>query len=483
MTRLASCHGLAERILRREAAKKAKLEAEELAKNPVPHLPKECKEPKKPTTKPSAKGPLLVANDVKEAVVPKPPSSIPDKKSSTESITSSVTNRTVPPTTKEGRLSIVDVMKPNKKAEFEEKVEKEVVVPKKKIGDPSAQRVEKKKGTVTSRVAALSSRFSVADSNVNTFLDMSSGRSLTTRNVDHPKKPLALPKKDKIESDKPLVAKANQQSSEVAESPKGLVLKNETTRQTTVANGHESDMKNLTTNNKVNVPKRSLSKEQRVRKPAVEVEKTDAAKVEKTSAAKTTVKQKKAVRKDEKIELSEKRPLSNMSEEKAVINKSESDEQQRTIRNKSEEVKKSLPIEKKVKKSTSVATSKKSKDTVEPKKLITDIPKQSNGVLPGKQAIGTMATKSVIKGVVSKFEASGDLTSEKKNKIETIKKRNDNLPRAIPEREKSPELIGEKAPSVEPSLKMTKRKRNPEKNAATGKRAMIKDNIRLNGTG
>ncbi|ETN82935.1 hypothetical protein NECAME_07649 [Necator americanus] len=62
-------NGEYKRILRREAAMKAKWEAEELAKNPVPHLPKEPKtEPKKPV---SAAKPAKVRSDSRKPLAPK----------------------------------------------------------------------------------------------------------------------------------------------------------------------------------------------------------------------------------------------------------------------------------------------------------------------------------------------------------------------------------------------------------------------------
>uniref|UniRef100_A0A0K0DJP5 Microtubule-associated protein futsch n=1 Tax=Angiostrongylus cantonensis TaxID=6313 RepID=A0A0K0DJP5_ANGCA len=475
-----------ERILRREAAKKAKYEAEELAKNPVPHLPKESKEPKKPATKPSAKEPLAMANDVKEAVVQKPSPSSPDKKLSTKSVTSSVKHPTISSSANGRKLSILDSVEPIEKDEIKEKVEKEPVLPKKKIGEPLAQKEEKKKTAVTSRVAALSNRFSAADSNAKSFLDMSSGGSAASKNVNSLKKSLVLPKNDETESDKPLVKKRDQNSNEVTETPRGEALQNEPLEQAVVENGQESEMKNLAVKNEVNVPKRSLSKEKKVRKPAKEVEKTDDEKVEKTSAVKANAKQKKVVRKVEKNDVMEEKPLTTISERKTINNKSESDIQQHTTRNTSEEVKssRSLPIEKEVTKSASMATLKKCKDTSPPEKLITTAPKLSNGVLPsGKQAIGNVTKKSLIKGIMSKFEPTNDSATERKDFINTPKAKKDNLPRAVPEREKSPEKVKDNAPAIEPHSKMTKRKRDVEKNAATGKRAMIKNRIGLNGTG
>lgn len=426
-----------------------------------------------------------MANDVKEAVVQKPSPSSPDKKLSTKSVTSSVNHPTISSSANGRKLSLLDSVEPIEKDEIKEKVEKEPAIPKKKIDEPLAQKEEKKKTAVTSRVAALSSRFSVADSNAKSFLDMSSGGSAASKNVDSLKKSLVLPKNDKTESDKPSVKKRDQNSNEVTETPRGEALQNEPLEQAVVENGQESEMKNLAVKNEVNVPKRSLSKEKKVRKPAKKVEKTDDEKVEKTSAAKTNAKQKKVVRKVEKNDVMEK-PLTSSSERKTISNKSEFDIQQHTTRNTSEEVKssRSLPIEKEVTKSASMATLKKSKGTSPPEKLITTAPKLSNGVLPsGKQAIGNVTKKSLIKGIMSKFEPTNDSATEKKDFIKSPKAKKDNLPRAFPEREKSPEKIKDNAPAIEPHSKMTKRKRDVEKNAATGKRAMMKNRIGLNDTG
>ncbi|EPB72773.1 Tropomodulin [Ancylostoma ceylanicum] len=114
-----------ERILRREAAKKAKWEAEELAKNPVA-------------------APANANDTTKEPVAPKPTTSVaPNKPALTKPVTSNVANPTVASTAKE--------KKKENAAEIPEKVpEKKPLVPKKKeINANTAEKVPEKKPLAT----------------------------------------------------------------------------------------------------------------------------------------------------------------------------------------------------------------------------------------------------------------------------------------------------------------------------------------------
>ncbi|KAK6754568.1 hypothetical protein RB195_013517 [Necator americanus] len=97
-------NGEYKRILRREAAMKAKWEAEELAKNPVPHLPKEPKtEPKKPVSaaKPAKASPAAKANDTKKAAAKPATAPINKNKPITKPVTSNISNPTISSAAKE----------------------------------------------------------------------------------------------------------------------------------------------------------------------------------------------------------------------------------------------------------------------------------------------------------------------------------------------------------------------------------------------
>ncbi|VDL81718.1 unnamed protein product [Nippostrongylus brasiliensis] len=103
-------NGEYKRILRREAAKKAKWEAEELAKNPVPHLPKEPpkKEPPKTPAAPApapavASKPPAAKEPLAKAKEPAPKPSLPNAKKPpvTKPVTTNATTPTVSSSAKE----------------------------------------------------------------------------------------------------------------------------------------------------------------------------------------------------------------------------------------------------------------------------------------------------------------------------------------------------------------------------------------------
>ncbi|VDM82487.1 unnamed protein product, partial [Strongylus vulgaris] len=144
-----------ERVLRREAALKAKREAEELAKNPVPHLPKEPKKEvkaKKPVVAAAKKEKEIPANDVKP-VAPKPVTSpIKNNQAPIKPISSQITNPTIASAAKE---------KPKEEI-ANDKVPRKAIVPRKKVEEPKEPASPDRK--LSDRVSMLARRLSDVDS-------------------------------------------------------------------------------------------------------------------------------------------------------------------------------------------------------------------------------------------------------------------------------------------------------------------------------
>uniref|UniRef100_A0A1I7XFQ7 Tropomodulin n=1 Tax=Heterorhabditis bacteriophora TaxID=37862 RepID=A0A1I7XFQ7_HETBA len=156
-------NGEYKRILRREAALKAKKEAEELAANPVPKLVKEPKVAPRPASaaKPVVKEPTRkVANDTTETA----PKVVP-KKPATKSKTPSVANPTIASAAKE-----------------KSKIDTNVIKKPPLILPENSEDKEKNKKPVKS--ATLSRRTSIADKSATPVLNIATGDVRATKFMD-----------------------------------------------------------------------------------------------------------------------------------------------------------------------------------------------------------------------------------------------------------------------------------------------------------
>ncbi|VDK47689.1 unnamed protein product, partial [Cylicostephanus goldi] len=182
-------NGEYKRVLRREAALRAKQEAEELAKNPVPQLPKEPKkEVKKPVIAAAKKEKDTHVNDAKP-VAPKSTASTIKNETPTKAIPSQITNPTVASTAKEKKNDDV----------ASDRVPRNFVVPKKKLVEPNEPEAASSKPRLPSKVSMLARRLSNVDTNTPTPVLRVSEEKEVPRKV-LPQKPGFLPDEEDIKA-------------------------------------------------------------------------------------------------------------------------------------------------------------------------------------------------------------------------------------------------------------------------------------------
>ncbi|KJH49967.1 Tropomodulin [Dictyocaulus viviparus] len=460
-------NGEYKRILRREAAKKAKYEAEELAKNPVPHLPKESKpEPNKPATKSSPKELPSKTNDVKETVLK--PSSLSGKKPPTKPSSSSVTNPTVSSVAKEKKPVLSNLKKPTASAESSEVVPEVQALPRKKMDEPHTQNTGGKK--INSKIMALSSRFMNGDANATSFT-MSCGSTIRNKPAEPLKKSTTLLEKD---GQQLLEIEKNSKPNRITKITKPNPLQNEP-EEKWVENGLDSKVEKSATSDIAQVPRRLL-KDQKEATLILDSKGKDDVKIVEVSASKTDTKdkQKKVPRKVE--ENGPKKQL--MANETDKIKNNSQLPEKLTAPNTRADIKDSPPLKDKVKSSACGTILKKSEDEsaskeddTTPRKFVA----KTNGILPTeKKAVGSVKTRKKIKQNESKLEGTGD--SSEKDSASVVKTMKEDLPAAEPESERSPEKV-ENCMSPDELAQETTKSAESVGNNATKKRMSITSKI------
>ncbi|XGW03643.1 hypothetical protein V3C99_015094 [Haemonchus contortus] len=418
-------NGELKRVLRREAARKAAWEAEELAKNPVPKLPKEPKKvpPKKAAATTAAKEPLAKAKDAKEAA----PKSTPAVKKPTPTTTKPpVTKPSVPSTAKEKNASVVD-----------KKDAAKVAAPKK---DEKLEVTKAKAdGTVPKSTAKPVASPKAAPKTAKKQEDVEEKPAVAPKKATDAKAAPAPPKKTAV------TAKNPAETNEETDAPRPLKPSEIKAKQALKNKATESDEKKPTS-----IKVAALSRKAEPGTAAKEGAEQDRLKKAKDTAKKLG---------DQKAAKSE----SLEKPEEAVENgpaspakSSEPSDKKRVTPGKTDKAKETS-VEKKEK----TPSSKEKPKTVAARKkpTSTESHTEANGVLP------------------TEGRASKRSEKEEGSKVSSKKSAKDGkLPQAVPEPEKSPERIldaADKKNAAEVAEKSARKQSEPEEDAMSALRAKL----------